>query len=103
MYKKQTYIFQDALTGLYKIGKSANPKKRFKNIKAYAPGLKIVDICNIDIENYLHKYFKQKRVANEWFELTNEDMIWIRYYMAQVNLKYLELKKATEVANKTKN
>jgi hypothetical protein len=71
-----TYIMKDSSNGLYKIGKSINPKYREKTLQGEMPNVKIVKIFKNDIEKPLHKLYKNQRVRGEWFSL-NE--IQIRY------------------------
>ena len=69
--------------GLTKIGVSKNVTQRLNAIQKISP-------CQIDlicfksfedayrIENQLHSLFECQRIRNEWFKLSNEDIILIR-------------------------
>ena len=66
--------------GWYKIGSSKNLKSRVKqigremtfNVKLYYT----VETNNMhDLEMHLHKYYKEKRIWNEWFRLDENDLM----------------------------
>lgn len=65
-----TYIMKDCNNGLYKIGKSIDPKYREKTLQSEKPSIKMVKQFNVDIEKQLHKEFKNNRVRGEWFNLS---------------------------------
>ena len=75
------YLFRDK-AGLCKIGCSANPKQRARNISQ--PNYSIDIVCAIwaedmaALEQSLHKRFAEKRVKGEWFELNEDDIEYIR-------------------------
>lgn len=72
--------------GLHKIGVSAHPKTRLSAFKNSIPFnkkdiryehlLKVGDM--LAIESSLHKKYADKRVAGEWFNLTPEDVSYIK-------------------------
>lgn len=66
-----TYLFKDY--NYYKIGKSKNVENRFRELEKYNPTLSVVSFVDKDIENYLHRKFKDKRVKNEWFCLNDNE------------------------------
>ena len=68
-----TYILTDG-SGLYKIGKSIDVRKRVKSLMIGNPSIRIVAIFHKDVESMLHDIFKEKRVAGEWFRLTKSDL-----------------------------
>lgn len=68
--QQKTYLMKDNNTGLYKIGKSKNPKNREKTLQSEKPTLKMVKIWSKNIEKHLHYIYKEQRVRGEWFELT---------------------------------
>lgn len=63
----------------YKIGKTTNFEKRFRDIKLQLPA-KVICIHRINtnninmLESHWHKYFKNKRKNGEWFELSRNDV-----------------------------
>jgi len=72
-----------ARVGLYKIGRSKNPKRRLKAIRESSP----VDVtleCSLYtsdmglLEALLHQRFARQREHSEWFRLSYEDLVWIR-------------------------
>jgi hypothetical protein len=73
----KTYVFYDSINNLYKIGKSVNPEIRIISLSSPVK-LKIIHIIDRDVENTLHKHFKNKRIHNEWFKLTKSDIKYIK-------------------------
>ena len=69
----QTYILTDE-TGLYKIGKSKDVKRRVRSLMIGNPNIRLVARIPKDVESVLHDLFKEKRVAGEWFRLTKSDL-----------------------------
>jgi hypothetical protein len=68
----------------YKIGKTTRqPSER---LAEFIPKLPFDShlVCTIEavnpneLEEYLHIYFDNKRIRGEWFELTDEDVNWIK-------------------------
>jgi len=66
--------------GLYKIGKSQDPKTRFRQINSGSP----VECYFVyhekydedvkDLEKEYHNMFADKRIRGEWFDLTEDDL-----------------------------
>lgn len=73
----QTYILTDE-TGLYKIGKSKDVKRRVRSLMIGNPSIRLVARIPKDVESVLHDQFKDKRVSGEWFRLTDLDLDFIK-------------------------
>lgn len=69
-----TYIFKDKATGFYKIGKSNDVKRRFRELSTANINLVLVEVIPEDKEKFLHKLFHSKNVLREWFCLTEDDL-----------------------------
>ena len=67
--KCKTYLMKDNNTGLYKIGKSVNPKAREKTLQGEKPSIEMVWTTDCDIERDLHSKYSRQRVRGEWFNL----------------------------------
>lgn len=72
------YIFREAM-GLYKIGQSIEPAKRYGQIEAVMPyELEVVIIIKTHdmtaLENYFHSLYYPKWVKGEWYRLTAQDV-----------------------------
>jgi len=80
--KSKTYIMKDSNTGLYKIGKSINPKYRERTLQCEKPTISMIKIFESDIEKQLHENYSKHRVRGEWFDL-NE--IQLRYICTHYN------------------
>lgn len=67
------YIMKDDHNGLYKIGKSVNPKYRERTLQSEKPSIKMVFFTEErdDFSEYsLHSEFAEFRIRGEWFDLT---------------------------------
>ena len=71
----KTYLIKDTSTGLIKIGKSKNPKNRLKVLSLANINLELVHVFDFNIENYLHREFKNNSVGGEWFNVSAEEVI----------------------------
>lgn len=76
-HKTKTYLMVDEKTGYVKIGKSINPKIREKTLQSEKPVIKILYVCDNNIEKKLHNEYKDKRIRGEWFSLSPEDIKYI--------------------------
>lgn len=80
------YIYVVKMGIHYKIGISVNPKKRLKEFTILPYELETV-LCEKvfdyqTIEKELHEHFDRKCVRGEWFELDEQDLAYIRGYIA---------------------
>lgn len=69
--------------GLYKIGRSKNAEKRITKLGVKLPypiyPLAIIKTSDmVALEKVLHARFEEKRVNGEWFELSDEDVQYIK-------------------------
>lgn len=71
---KQCYLVGDCMTGLVKIGKTSNMKKRLTTMRTSNLNLTLLFVLPYDLEGELHLLFKDKRIEREWFKLTFDDM-----------------------------
>ena len=73
------YVFENA--GLRKIGSSKRPQVRLRAMKTAAPSIEAIhhipSLNYRELEHLLHLHFAEKRVAGEWFKLSDEDMNFI--------------------------
>lgn len=79
--KSKVYLMIDHNTGYYKIGRSKNPQKRENTLQSEKPTIELLfssDELPIDIEKLIHNEFSNKRVRGEWFDLTEEDVDYIK-------------------------
>lgn len=80
--KQFIYITGSTETNIYKIGLSANPEQRVKNINGSSNQKndyqKIYEVHNMNLsEKSLHLKYKEQRLNGEWFKLNQEDLDWI--------------------------
>lgn len=75
------YLIYDESNDLYKIGVTRNnDDKRIKILQTGNPTeLRIIHIYNCEypfrLETMLHNIYKNNNILNEWFELSDEDVI----------------------------
>jgi len=94
--EKFLYIFKNEL-GRIKIGQAISVEQRNHNIKIQA-GISIEILNMIEEsarhEKTLHRIFKSKKYAGEWFDLNDKDILWLKG-LNKVNIdseiKYFEL------------
>lgn len=81
----QEYVYFIKGGDYVKIGKTANVKKRINDIRTCCPGgLGIIAVVKTDracsLENYVHLFFKEKRVHGEWFHLDEQDIQLVKSF-----------------------
>ena len=77
--KIYTYILKDKVNGIYKIGKSINPRQRFR--KLCVPGKIVpVHVIHDDVEKQLHETYAEERLKDHP-DVTVKDghTEWFRY------------------------
>ena len=89
---KKIYIISSG-NHLFKIGVSKCPSQRLSQLQTGNPNkLKILFQCSINgadtykVENTIHKYLKElknKHVLNEWFRLTDDEVVNIASLLLQ--------------------
>lgn len=78
------YFVKESGNNRIKIGKAKDPERRIQNdfgtIMPYE--FDVVHLINSSnyhkTENLFHQYFHHKRFKGEWFDLTEEDLLWIK-------------------------
>ena len=55
--EKMTYLMYDKASGYYKIGRSEDVGRRYKELHSTCPGLLLIRVCCVDIEKILHSMF----------------------------------------------
>lgn len=71
------YLMFDEESGRYKIGSSINPDRRLIELKSKFPTISLLHTWGKTAqttESELHQIFSDKKVFNEFFELTTEDI-----------------------------
>lgn len=81
--EKRGVYFIQADNGLTKIGRTKNLKNRLSKLKTSSPcELNLIWFIEteheLELEAKIHDVFSVKRVRGEWFDLTDEDMSWIK-------------------------
>lgn len=79
IYSGYIYLIGNSSKKIYKIGKSRQPKERYKAIATKLPfPVEIIHVIGGDdiekAEKLLHNQFSPKRAHGEWFELSEEDV-----------------------------
>lgn len=83
--EKIGYVYLVKLDKHYKIGISKSPNDRLKEFTLLPYELETVLIEKVKgydkREKELHEHFANKRVRGEWFELNEEDVVYIKQYL----------------------
>ena len=81
----------DDASRFYKIGMTEGNKQRPRQVMSSLPFacelwayFKVG--CVHSVERFLHARFAQKRRKGEWFELDEDDLVWIRAYISRMEL-----------------
>lgn len=74
------YLMLDEVNGFFKIGISMRPKLREKTLQSEKPSIKMLwsTKCFQSEEKFLHSKFSGKRIRGEWFNLSDEDVTYIK-------------------------
>lgn len=74
------YLIHNKRNNYYKIGRSKNLQLREKTLQSEEPELEIIFSMpgTAALEKLLHKTFKNRHVRGEWFQLKDEDIIYIK-------------------------
>lgn len=79
--KLYVYLIHDG-HGVYKIGRSENPKKRLSALQVGSSHkltlIHQAEISNPVIERVLHRMFDEAREHGEWYRLTNDQIAFIK-------------------------
>jgi|688.fasta_scaffold1189733_1 hypothetical protein len=72
MNEQLTYLMSDG--AYFKIGKSINPERRYKEIKTGNAKIRLICYGNGVNEKYMHDRFYTSRINGEWFKLNDEQL-----------------------------
>lgn len=86
---RNIYIVHLINTNYYKIGIADSIERRLRNLQTANPfELKLIYsksfIECFSIETYIHNFYLKKNVKGEWFELLNEDIYEIMYFLKRL-------------------
>lgn len=70
--KNKTYIAIDRISGLCKIGKAVNIKRRLSVLKISNINIEMLYIIDDDIESRMHKLLSGFKEDREWFDIDEE-------------------------------
>lgn len=97
-YVQNVYIISNPLNKLYKIGITDDYIRRLKDLQN-ASGCLLHTILVLQlgyndekaeyIEEYLHKYYKHKRIRGEWFQLNDSDIADIGELFWEIEGEYI--------------
>lgn len=71
------YLMHNSRNNLVKIGKSINPRHREKTLQAEEPEITMIAVWEASgqLERYLHRLYKEKRLRGEWFNLNYNELL----------------------------
>lgn len=83
--KEQGYIYVIKVLDYYKIGKTQNPNNRFGEYTKLMKEPEVVILKKVsnynNVEVELHKMFSHKHTRGEWYELNDNDIEIIQWYL----------------------
>lgn len=93
------YFIHNPLTDNYKVGKTKSLEGRIKQLQTgNETRLEIrrsINDVNPEIEKYIHEYFKDKKILNEWFDITLNDIEYVIKLVEYAN--FIKLNKKTNI------
>jgi hypothetical protein len=74
------YLMHNSRNNLVKIGKSISPRHREKTLQAEEPEITMIAVweASSQLERYLHRLYKDKRLRGEWFNLNYNELLNIK-------------------------
>lgn len=88
--EKEDYFYIIENNGLYKLGYSSNFAKRYKNYKCHLGDVNLIYLTKqkdcFNLETFCHNKFKDKRKTGEWFELNQNDLLYIIKYTSEIQI-----------------
>ncbi len=77
------YLMEDLRNRTFKIGRSKSPGKRERTLQSEVPQvvMRFSIPAEEEQERQLHSRFACRRSRGEWFDLANEDLLWIVAYL----------------------
>jgi hypothetical protein len=86
------FVYVMRFGDIYKIGQTYDVKNRLKQLQDMNPFcqvLKQIELTGYTVaEKRLHEFFETKRIAGEWFKLTETDLEKILPYLRRPGLKH---------------
>ena len=87
----QTYLIRETTTGNFKIGKSKDPFRRFKDLQTGNINIELVGL-SLTPERELHDEFSEFRLSGEWFSVIEEYPKLIKHFEKPQNIIELKAK-----------
>lgn len=78
--KTNLYLMKDEANGFIKVGISNTPEYRERTLQSEKPTIVMIwaTEASYQDETFLHRKFSEKRLRGEWFELSDEDIKYIK-------------------------
>lgn len=96
------YLMKNKDNGHYKIGSSVNPERRLLELKRNFPNIVLLYSFGKTAqttETLLHTHFSEKCVYNEFFALSNEDVVFMCNHMTE----HMKLHMTNHMENENEN
>lgn len=91
--QEQGYIYVIKVFDYYKIGKTQNPNNRFGEYTKLMQEPEVIVLRNVynyhNVEIKLHQMFEHKHTRGEWYELNDNDIELIRWYIEMYTYPFL--------------
>jgi hypothetical protein len=76
----KTYFIEASATGYIKIGRSADPIRRLKNLTTASPSaLRLIGVLDHDCEAELHRQYASLRTTGEWFKADGALLTYLKH------------------------
>lgn len=93
------YMMRNTRNNYVKIGRSVNPKFRERTLQSQEPEVELFwthEGTNTE-EAFLHRKFKNLRLRGEWFNLSNEDVIYVSSLQWKKDIKAIAIGKLLKI------
>lgn len=102
------YLIKNTTNGLIKIGSSNNPQRRLIELKNQYKNDELILVAYVEnveqkLESDLHSQYKHLNKINEWYELSNEDVIEIMKTNHMIAHMHNHMYKHMENVNENEN
>jgi len=77
------YMMKNIRNGYIKIGRSNNPEFRERTLQSEAPEIELIFSSPLTFaanEKRLHSILSHKRIRGEWFDLNDEEVLFVKNY-----------------------
>ena len=86
--EQESYVYLLKSGDLYKIGFASDWQKRKKSYDTHNPDYKLIFLYkgydSFEVESFLHKKYIDKNVQGEWFDLSDDEILYLISYCSNL-------------------